>query len=533
MSAQPADIQGTRWRGASRTLRSLQSWMPFLGGPISDYPTQEQRTLRARSRDSYRSNLIARAVVTRSRTSIVGTGLICRPSVNAAALGITPEEAEEYNASISAYWEAWAEDPAECDIEATNDIYGLQGIALVSSMCSGDVFGLTPQEVRTPGGMGLKVQLIEADRISNPFDAPNIATQVDGIEIRGAKPVGCWVRNTHPGELLTMPLVPPKWDYYPMFGADTGRRRVLHIWNEKDRPGQVRGAPYLAPILEPLKQLERFSEAELTAAVLSAMLTIFIERDPDKYDANTSGVSPLGADPTTGNISLGNGAIVDLAIGEKANPVNPSRPNANFDPFFTAIVKQIGAALEIPLDELLLQYNASYSAARAAMLQAWRFYLSRRWMLVQQFCMPIYGLFIDELVASGRITLPGYADPMRRRAYTRALWIGPARGSMDEWKEANAAKTRIDIGVSNETMETAAMNGENWSEVYAQRLREVNQRKKDGTWATRPVETLRVSDNTDPNAKPTGPADNAVDETDTPNATPDPTEDPSTEANPA
>src|SRR5690606_34294957 len=115
-------------------------------------------------------------------------------------------------------------------------------------------------------------------------------------------------------------------------------------------------------------------------------------------------------------------------------------------------------------------------------LEAWRFFNLRRWYLVQQFCQPLYGLLIDEEVAAGRLVLPGYSDPIRRRAWTRALWIGPARGSMDEDMEANAAQTRIEIGVSNVAMETAAMNGEDWHTVYGQRVREIRQRQAHGIW---------------------------------------------------
>jgi capsid protein len=83
-------------------------------------------------------------------------------------------------------------------------------------------------------------------------------------------------------------------------------------------------------------------------------------------------------------------------------------------------------------------------------------------------------------VARGLIELPGYHDPARRKAYCQALWIGPARGAIDELKEANAAGKRIEIGVSNETLETAAMTGEPWQQVYRQRVREVAQRRGDG-----------------------------------------------------
>ncbi len=478
------EVQGTRWRGASHSLRSLQNWVATIGSPVSDLPPAQLRTLRARSRDAYRGHLLARAALTRPRTNIVGTGLVCRPQVDHVALGLTAEEGDALNAELRANWESWAEDPLECDFETTHDIYGLQGLSLLSAMTNGDVIALTPGLLRAGGVSELKVQLIEADRVSNPGDGMDTSTRVQGVEMQDGSPVGYWIRNTHPGDRLASVL--PSWTYYAAYGEATGRRRVLHIWNEKERPGQVRGAPYLAPILEPLKQIERFTGAELMAAVVSAMLTVFIEREGSPVGPDGGPVAPFGGEDSGDGqppaIALGNAAVVDLGVGEKANPVNPTRPNANFDPFFMAIVKQIGAALELPVDELLLQYNASYSAARAAMLQAWRFYTQRRWLLVQQFCQPLYALHLDESVAAGRISLPGYADPRRRRAYSRAMWIGPARGSMDEEREARAAETRINIGVSNEAIETAAMVGENWSDVYAQRRREIHQRKADGTY---------------------------------------------------
>lgn len=478
----PTEIQGTRWRGASRSLRSLQTWISTIGSATSDLPASEQRTLRARSRDAGRNFMPARAALMRCRTSIVGTGLVCRPSVDHEALGITADEAAQFNTLIRSAWERFAENPLECDYEATLDFYGLQGLALLSAMSSGDMLVLTPMESRAGCVSELKFQFVEADRISNPNDAGDTPQCIDGVQFDGAMPTGYWVRNIHPGDRIDMRQA--KWEFHRAFGVQTGRRRAIHVWNDKERPGQVRGVPFLAPILEPLKQLERFSGAELMAAVLSAMLTVFIERgDEAETDESGNAVAPLGASGPSGDIALGNGAIVDLAPGEKANAVNPSRPNANFDPFFLAIQKQIGAALEIPLDVLLLQFNSSYSAARAAMLEAWRMFMCRRWFLTTQFCQTSYGLFLDEEVASGRLILPGYGDPARRHAWSRALWIGPARGSMDELKEAQAAKTRIDIGVSNEATETAAMSGEDWNTVYAQRLREIRQRQADGIWA--------------------------------------------------
>uniref|UniRef100_UPI00117A2EFD phage portal protein n=1 Tax=Pseudomonas sp. R26(2017) TaxID=1981695 RepID=UPI00117A2EFD len=210
---------------------------------------------------------------------------------------------------------------------------------------------------------------------------------------------------------------------------------------------------------------------------------VFIKKSSEFPTSNLpmtalSDEQPGGDNTSDGELSLGEGAVVDLGVGEEPVVANPGRPNAQFDPFFSAVVKEIGAALELPLEELLLHYSSSYSAARAAMLQAWRFYSLRRWWLACDFCQPSRELVIDEAVARGLIDLPGYSDPAKRKAYCQALWIGPARGAIDELKEANAAGKRIDIGVSNETLETAAMTGEPWQQVFRQRVREVEQRRK-------------------------------------------------------
>lgn len=476
----------TRWRGASRILRPFRSWFPSLGSGTTDLPSNERRTLTARSRDAMRGHAIARAAITRCRTNIVGTGLIPHSAVNAETLGMSDDEARDLNALIDREFALYAENPAECDAEATLDFYQLQALALTSALLAGDCLVLTPWSERPGCLYGLKAQLVEADRVTNKDDAPNTATLIDGVKLDAlGAPEGYYIRNAHPADTTTTFA---RWDFVPAFGAETGRRRTLHVWNEKDRIGAVRGAPYLAPILEPLKQLERYSSAELTAAVVQALMTVFIEKPTERTDADGEPLPALdGATTDTASgdtqpsISLGNGAVVDLAPGEKANLVNPTRPNANFDPFFSSVVKQIGACLELPVDELLLHYQSSYSAARAAMLQAWRFYTMRRWWLVQQFCAPLRALWFDEAVARGRIPVQDYADPVRRAAYTAAVWVGPARGSMDELKEANAAKARIDAGISNETIETAAQTGEDWSTVQATRAREVAIRKANGT----------------------------------------------------
>lgn len=231
----------------------------------------------------------------------------------------------------------------------------------------------------------------------------------------------------------------------------------------RERIGQKRGVPFLAPVIEALKQLGRYTDAELIAAVVSGMLTVFIEKE------GYSNERPFGemigqeqqVDITDENtIELGAGAIVDLNEGEKANVVNPGRPNTAFDGFVMAICRQIGAALEIPYELLLKNFNASYSASRAALLEAWKMFRMYREWLANDFCQPVYEEWLTEAVAKGRIEANGFfSDPLIKKAYSKAEWNGPAQGLLNPVQEVSAAERRVANGFSTRAKEAKEMNG--------------------------------------------------------------------------
>ena len=71
---------------------------------------------------------------------------------------------------------------------------------------------------------------------------------------------------------------PMEWVRVPAYGEKTGRRNVIHIMN-RERIDQRRGVPFLAPVIEALKQLGRYTDAELVAAVVNGLFTVFIEKE--------------------------------------------------------------------------------------------------------------------------------------------------------------------------------------------------------------------------------------------------------------
>jgi lambda family phage portal protein len=251
-------------------------------------------------------------------------------------------------------------------------------------------------------------------------------------------PTAYHVLNQHPGDLLAGDR--KWWSVVPAFGAQTGRRNVLHLY-AKRRIGQTRGAPWLSGVIELFKQLGTYTESEVSAAVLAAMIAITTKTD------DRAGLSPLesavqGTTPAAGTAdgaasswdgTLTPGLAVDLGKNEEiAAFKSDGRPNPQFDPFVQAILRQAGAYLGLPFEVLIKHFTASYSAARAALLDAWRFYLANRAWLVEMFCQPVYEAWLEEAVALGRVQAPGFFDdPMLRAAYCRANWHGdgPARST--------------------------------------------------------------------------------------------------------
>ena len=460
----------TRWRGASRYLGSFRSWLPILGSGKSDLPAQEKRTLASRSRDAFRNQPIARAAILRPRTAVVGTGIRPIASVDWKSLGITEDESKSLNSAIDRYWRLYAINPRECDAEGTLDAYQLQGLAMVSSMLSGDCFALTPYKRQRGCIFATKLQLVDGARVSNPNNMADTETLTQGIQVDAlGAPYIYHIATNHPND--TTAGYHQKSNPVRVYGPRTGYRRALHILNDKTDIGAIRGAPFLAPILEPLLKLERYSRAELTAAVIGALYTVFIESDKDvneeiddptaPFDSSKDEDIPLADD----EFALGEGIVTTLGPGQKANVPSPGRPNANYDEFFFSGIKEIGAALEIPAEELLLYYRSSYSAARAGMLKAHQFYLVRRELIQTQLCNPWRAIWFDELVASGKIDVKDYGDPIRRAAYQRVAWTGPARGAIDELREAKAAVERINGRLSNRRVETQQMLGEDWDVI--------------------------------------------------------------------
>lgn len=484
--------------GTSRTDRALSGWRTAIGSPDADILTDLQ-VLRDRSRWLARNSPIGAGAINTTVTNVVGGGLKLQVRIDRKFLRLSDAQADAWEEAVEREFALWGK---YCDVQRMLCFGGLQELTLRSALESGDVFVVLPYVPHARSPYGLSLQLIEADRVTNPDSKPDSRELAGGVErdLYGAA-VAYHIQDTHPGEVYSGGAS-AKWTRVRATGDASGRRQVLHLCRIV-RPGQVRGVPFLAPVIRELKQISRYTDAELMAAVISGMLTVFVKSElGDSPLAPMSPTDETGAATGDADIKLGNGAVVGLAPGEDVSTVNPQRPNAQFDPFVVAIVRQIGLCLEIPYEVLVKHFTASYSAARAALLEAWKFFMSRRLWLAESFCQPVYEAWLEEAIANDRIPAPGFlSDPLIREAYCRAEWIGPAKGMINEKTEVEAAVLRLSTRLSTLDRETAELTGGDWEANVRQQQKEQRvlvaaglKADSDKTDASQPVEKPDVDD---------------------------------------
>jgi len=465
--------------GASKKRRATQEWNPLAGDADADI-IYDLATLRVRSRDLLRNAPVACGAVNTTLMNVVGTGLKLQARIDRKALNISDDEADEWEDKTEREWRLFAE-ARECDCARQLTFAGIQELAFRQTLENGEVFALLPRFKRPGSPYLLKLQLIEADRVGNPNLARNTTTLMEGVEKdeRGA-PVAYHILDQHP----YAPVIDAKkykWTKVPAFGGASGQPNVIHLYNIQ-RPGQTRGVPFLAPVIEPLKMLDRYSEAELMAAVISSMFTVFVTTPGGGLPWDNTGLGvETGASAADTDIKLASGNIVGLGKGDDVKFADPKRPNQNFDLFVTAILEQIGTALGIPYEIIIRHFSSSYSASRAALLEAWRFFKNRRVWLAANFCQPVYETWLFEAIAAGRVSAPGFfADDMIRKAYCGTEWVGDAPGYIDPAKDIEAAKERMGAKISTLAEETTLLTGGDTEKKIPQIAREIKHLEKFG-----------------------------------------------------
>lgn len=473
------------YKGADRMRDALRGWIIARGAP-DELIARDLPELRRRSGDLSRNNPLAAGAIATKVQGVVGTGLKLNASIDRERLGLSDEAADAWEAKAEALWSLWAESK-DCHVGRVMNFAEQQEVAFRSVLNNGDHFIQLARAQYSELPFKLALQHIVAPRVCNQDGAADTDLLAQGVERTSAGVrVAFHVLDRHPESMrlkgvrgYQLDYSKGTWTQLPAYN-DMNRPLVLHLYRVLDAD-QIRGVPDLAPVIEPLKQLDRYTDAELDAAVKNAIWAVLIKSSTGtglagmNYDEWVDTRKDFYRDAPV-SLKEGTSHMLGLFPDDEFQSFDPNRPNAAFQPFLDAAFQQIGNALELPHEVLTKAFRSSYSAARAALLQAGVFFSGRQFWLENNLCRPVHAAFIDEQVAFGNLAAPGYfADAMIRAAYLSSEWIPDAQGQIDETKAVTAASARVELGISSRKRECKLLTGQDYVKVTRQLEKEERQ----------------------------------------------------------
>lgn len=459
--------------GASYKKKAFKSFNAKSSSPNSDI-NYNLNALRNRSRMLYMSGGIGTAAIKTTVSNVVGVGLTPNPCIDFDFLGMSKDNAKQWQQRALHLWDLWANNKRNCDSRGMCNFYQLEEIALLGALMNGDSFALIKRaDIKPMQPLSLRLDVIEADLVSTPKDLRSSNNLTDGLNKDNNNKIYNGVEVDDNGLIEAYhicnqyPLFDfkyksnAKWKRIQAFGEKTGTPNILHIC-KIERGGQYRGVPLLAQILEPLLQMRRYTESELMAALVNSFFTAFIITEKEE-PVITDDVNNPNNNLSEEELTMGPGAINQLEPGEDIRFADPNHPNSGFDTFMKTLSQICGSIIELPAEVILKAFNSNYSASRAAINEAWKMFLSRRVWFASDFCQPTWEMFIDEAVARNYLSAPGYfTDPLIRQAYLKNRWAGSMQAQLDPVKEVQAEILKCQNGFSTRKESTIRLNGGNF-----------------------------------------------------------------------
>ncbi len=427
------------YRSTSRLNPAVQLWNP-PEATADEAILPSLSALRNQSHDLDRNEAIARGAIENTVSNVIADGLRPQAKLDHEVLGIPEAKAREFEKAAERIFSLHASS-VYSDFTRANPFGINQAIALRAVLLDGDCLILKRYKPGPGAILGTCIQIIEGSRLRNPMMGSHDRDIREGVELNEDGEAIAYhivnrdrMRSMEPEQTLRI----------PRFDAD-GNPIVLHLFHSR-LPGQTRGEPFLAPVVERFKQISRYTESEIMAAVISAFFSVFVTSEGlgpfgDRKDAHLA--SRQINTQARSREKFGSGMLLNMLPGEKVETLTPGRPNANYQPFIQAVLQQIGMGLSIPFEVLTQNFQSSYTAARAALLESWKFVMIRRAWAVSKICQPFYDWVLAEAVSMSMMSAPGFSETVKRRIYTSAEWVGPSMPSIDRLKDAKADETRL------------------------------------------------------------------------------------------
>jgi lambda family phage portal protein len=448
----------------------------------------ELETISARVDDLVRNNGIAAGAERTFVDNVVGPRIACKPNPDRIALGRPAEWVDEWSRQVESLFRTFT-DTDWFDAGLRYNFHVSTRLQARMMAATGEFLALPLWTQRNGSRWNTCIQLVDPARLSNPFFRPDSDSLRGGIEIDPATTAATayHIRKTHPGDFFGgfAGLSTGEWERIPAYQT-WGRRRVLHVY-ESERVGQTRGKAVVTSVARQFRMFDKMATEQLRLAVLNSLIFAALETPLNADQIGSIFGKAEDENPIAGyydmlrewRVQMSGGSMVTLPPGTKMEAFTPSQNMSSLDVFATVMLRYIGTGLNMPYELVFRDFSkTNYSSARAALLEAWRYFSSVRQFLIDHWCSAIFDLWFEEAVNRGLIpdcTPDDYYS--NQVAWTRCKWIFAGRGWVDPFKEARAADQRLKSKITT-LADEAGEQGHDWREQIEQDAREQAYRRQ-------------------------------------------------------
>ncbi len=363
---------------------------------------------------------------------------------------------------IEGHWKKWGR-RNNCTIDGKLSWLEVQNLAAETCARDGEVL---IQKIRRKGDRYfLKLRVLECDHLDVTHNErlPNGRRIVMGVELdQNDRPLAYWLKDQHPGEFGTTAYV--KRRRIPA-------RDILHIF-KTERPGQVRGVPWLHAAIRRLVMLGNYEEAELIAARVGASKMAFYTMPDGDGAVLSDELSPEGHDQADFDLvqEVEPGVIETLPHGYDLKTFDPTHPTAAFPDFTKAVLRGASSGLNVAYEGLSSdREGVNYSSIRSGVLEE-----REQWRMLQHWFADvlhheIYSEWL-ELENTGGVLTALPADKLESK-FMNVSWQSRGWDWVDPAKDVQSKIEEYKLGTITLT-EIAAAKGKNLNDIFAQRQQE-------------------------------------------------------------
>jgi len=440
-------VEGRRVRGrdsgrsyeAAKTTRvNRKHWLDALGGEADKTILPALATLRNRSRYEIRNNGYAEGMVETHVADVVGP--------NGPSLEIESDD-EAWNQAAEQFLSEYF---TYCDASGVDEFVEQLKLGVRQLWECGEIFAqkITDPESGTP--VRMRVLVIEPDRVATPGGFEGQDGVRGGVKVNAnSRPIEYYVLKQHPGSLSYL-ASPSSFDTVPA-------RDMIHVFR-RNRPGQTRGVPWLAPVLDDFGHLRDYDTDTMLAARMAAMLAAYAYTDnPDvEFDDLETDLPIWNLEPAT---------LSFLPHGWKMSQLKPEHPSTQYKDFKHEKLAGIGRVVGMPYLKIAADAAGhNYSSARLDDQGYWDIVETIQSFLSRRLCNRIALPVLQEAWLSCALGPPPVA--------WKATWVWNQRKHVDPLKEEQASILRLASGTTTWAAECMA-RGRDWRDVFKQLKKEM------------------------------------------------------------